>query len=192
MHFCDVAFTTRYIYPNTYHFYYCSSHNNNYSTEEVCVFIMQFISLLWLSNKFHQFMFTIAGIISLLAGMAAQLHLKVVRRNAESSSGDENLLFSDVPLGQTKARTLYIDTHTGFQSLCLSGFYLHLQVLTDKSPVCDLFFGSELYHKVMNVTSSSTPQDVWSNSRPATNTAAAAASYLALIIFWQVQGCCLL
>ena len=46
-----------------------------------------------------------AGIISLLAGMAALLHLKVVR--ASEDKEDDTLLFSDVALGQTKARMHY-------------------------------------------------------------------------------------
>ena len=46
---------------------------------------------------------TIAGIISLAAGMAALLHLKVVR-TSDGSKEDDTLLFSDVALGQAKAR----------------------------------------------------------------------------------------
>jgi len=37
--------------------------------------------------------------------MAALLHLKVVRATENKENVDDNLLFSDVPLGQTKART---------------------------------------------------------------------------------------
>lgn len=62
---------------------------------------------------------------------------------------------------------------------------LPLQVLTDESPVCDLFFGSELYHRIINMTSSST-QDGWSDSKTTPTSAAPTASYLALIVFWQV------
>ena len=46
------------------------------------------------------------GIISLLPGMAALIHLKVLRiPDDDPTRSDENkIVFSDVPLGQTKVK----------------------------------------------------------------------------------------
>lgn len=54
-----------------------------------------------------------------MAGMAALLHLKVVR-TAEGSREDDTLLFSDVALGQTKVRMqhAYQGFLTGSIKLC--------------------------------------------------------------------------
>ena len=61
-----------------------------------------------------------------------------------------------------------------------------LQVLTEKDPVRDLFFGSEIYQRLINVTQS-VPQNGWLDAKTTTAAStAAASSYLALIIFWQV------
>lgn len=45
-----------------------------------------------------------------MAGMAALLHLKVVRNSEEGSKDVDELLFSDVALGQAKVKdaTMYI------------------------------------------------------------------------------------
>lgn len=68
---------------------------------------MNFLNTIWLcvvaAEKFSS-QLAIAGIISLVAGMAALLHLKVVRSMKDNSEGVDSLLFSDVALGQAKAR----------------------------------------------------------------------------------------
>ena len=52
----------------------------------------------------HVLFITCTGIISLLPGMAALLHLKVMRVSDDdpTRSDENNIVFSDVPLGQTK------------------------------------------------------------------------------------------
>ena len=60
-------------------------------------------------KKFILCLTVFVGIISLLAGMAALLHLKVVRTAESKEDNESNLLFSDVPLGQTKARIHSMD-----------------------------------------------------------------------------------
>ena len=58
--------------------------------------------------------------------MAALLHLKVVR-TAEGSKEDDTLLFSDVALGQAKARMQH--AFQGFLTGSIERFYFHCRCL---------------------------------------------------------------
>ena len=82
--------------------YHDGNHFLLYHTRIPCIFVIQLPVCCGCGELFT--FSAIAGIISLVAGMAALLHLKVVRSLEESSKDIDALLFSDVALGQAKVR----------------------------------------------------------------------------------------